>query len=177
MQCQLKIPLFAGLLGCYWVQSYLCPFWWSVVQTHICLVSIVLLAAAPLSGKSPDCTAIPSYKEFGGCTKERCSAVIELCNVGSENGAVVSACWLKCILLDVYDWWTISFKLIHYRTIALTSELVPNTFCMQRQWLVCSSVFLVRYTISIVRYTISIVQYTISISHIDSAYHIDIPYR
>ena len=56
------------------------------------MLSIILLAAAPLSGKSPAYAAIPSHKDFVGCTKERCNAVEELCNVSSEKGLNNNRC-------------------------------------------------------------------------------------
>jgi hypothetical protein len=76
--------------GC---KVFYAPFDGVWCRCMVCMLSIVLLAAAPLSGNSPDFTAIPSYKKFVGCTKERCSAVEELCDVDSEQGAV-SARWL-----------------------------------------------------------------------------------
>jgi hypothetical protein len=53
---------------------------------------MLLAAAAPLSGKSPDYTAIPSHKEFVGYTKECCSAVEDFFRCGQWK---FWARWLK----------------------------------------------------------------------------------
>jgi len=57
------------------------------------MLSTLFLAAAPLSGRSPNYAAIPLHKEFVGYTIERCSALQELCSVDSVKGAV-NARWV-----------------------------------------------------------------------------------
>jgi len=54
----------------------------------VSMLSTIFLAAAPLSGRSPNYAAIPLHKEFVGFTIERCSALQELCSVDSVKGAV-----------------------------------------------------------------------------------------
>jgi len=54
----------------------------------LCMLSCILLAAAPLSGKPPKFAAIPGYKEFVEFTHQRCKGVNELCNIESVKGNV-----------------------------------------------------------------------------------------
>jgi len=42
----------------------------------VSMLSTIFLAAAPLSGRSPNNAAVPLHKEFVGYTIERCSADI-----------------------------------------------------------------------------------------------------
>ena len=59
----------------------------------VSMLSTIFLAAAPLSGRSPNYAAIPLHKEFVGYTIELCSALQELCSVDSVKGAV-NARWV-----------------------------------------------------------------------------------
>jgi len=54
----------------------------------VSMLSTFFLAAAPLSGRSPNYAAIPLHEEFVGYVIERCSALQELCSVDSVKGAV-----------------------------------------------------------------------------------------
>ena len=66
----------------------------------VSMLSTIFLAAAPLSGRSPNYAAISLHKEFVGFTIELCSALQELCSVDSVKGAV-NARWVCFVELDV----------------------------------------------------------------------------
>ena len=52
------------------------PFHEVWFRQMVSMLSTIFLAAAPLSGRSPNNAAVPLHKEFVGYTIERCSADI-----------------------------------------------------------------------------------------------------
>jgi len=57
------------------------------------MLSRILLAVAPLTGKRPDLITIPGHKNFVEFTAQRDAAMTELCNINSVKGTVQSR-WL-----------------------------------------------------------------------------------
>ena len=99
VQCQVQM-LATSVLHCLlarWdVQEcrvFYVPFEEVWCRQMVSMLSTVFLAAAPLSGRSPNYAAIPLHKEFVGYTIEGSSALQELCSVDSVKGAV-NARWV-----------------------------------------------------------------------------------
>jgi len=79
------------------------------------MLSTIFLAAAPLSGRSPNYAAISLHKEFVGFTIELCSALQELCSVDSVKGAVNARwVWSVFVELDVWVMYPLSSLLIYH---------------------------------------------------------------
>ncbi|KAF5833439.1 hypothetical protein DUNSADRAFT_10265 [Dunaliella salina] len=94
VQCQVQM-LTAGLSHCLLAGWEIearkvvgVPFDADWCKQMLCMLSSILQAAAPLSGKSPNFAAIRGHKEFEEFTRKRCEAVTELCTVKSVKGAV-----------------------------------------------------------------------------------------
>ena len=99
VQCQVQM-LAAHMSHCLLVG-------WEVEECHIvcvafdaswcrhmlCMLSSIVLAAAPLSGRCPKCSYTPQHKEFVKYTQSCCERVPRLCSVQSVKGAADS-CWL-----------------------------------------------------------------------------------
>jgi hypothetical protein len=106
VQCQVQMlatSISHCLLACWDVQEckvFYVPFDEVWCRQMVSMLSTVFLAAAPLSGRSPNYAAILLHKEFVGYTielcsalQELCSALQELCSVDSVKGAV-NARWV-----------------------------------------------------------------------------------
>mmetsp|Transcript_26188 Transcript_26188/g.70849 ORF Transcript_26188/g.70849 Transcript_26188/m.70849 type:complete len:232 (+) Transcript_26188:1097-1792(+) len=96
VQCQVQM-LAAGLPHCLlagWeieaCKVVYVPFDAHWCKQMLCMLSSILLAAAPLSGRSPNFAAIPGHKEFTEFTQMCCQAVTKLCDVKSVKGPVES---------------------------------------------------------------------------------------
>lgn len=64
--------------------------WSSWCRQMLCMLSSILVAAAPLSGGCPRFSSIPQHKKFVEHTQSICESVPRLCSVKSVKGAVIS---------------------------------------------------------------------------------------